>query len=218
MQTTTGLRRTVAGSHSTASANRFTLLPARQIVVETAQRGDLLNVQRLMFDRPSLVTVVALTRVVAWVLERDSVHEALSQSELARVSPRELFLHSVPLLANLSTADFLLVAEHCTEVAVAHGDRVVHQGETAEQFFIVMEGEAVVSQAGALSARASARVSETKARAAALRCPPAPLSPASTPSRLRPPPPPPALTASSRLPGLSTLALWIPLVVPVCLR
>jgi CRP-like cAMP-binding protein len=63
---------------------------------------------------------------------------------------RIVFLHRVPLFANLSPADLERVAEIAAEHLYADGDVIAEQGEPGDEMFVVVSGEirVVVSSEG----------------------------------------------------------------------
>jgi CRP/FNR family transcriptional regulator, cyclic AMP receptor protein len=57
-------------------------------------------------------------------------------------------LKSIPLFADLSHHDRKQVAQWADEVDIAEGERLVHQGAFAHEFFAIIEGEAEVTREG----------------------------------------------------------------------
>lgn len=57
-------------------------------------------------------------------------------------------LADIPLFAELSGADLVVLAERMHELEVASGGFVVEQGELSYKFYVILEGTAVVEREG----------------------------------------------------------------------
>jgi CPA1 family monovalent cation:H+ antiporter len=57
-------------------------------------------------------------------------------------------LADIPLLAELSDEDLVVLAERLHELEVANGDYVVQQGELSYKFYVILEGTAAVEREG----------------------------------------------------------------------
>jgi CRP-like cAMP-binding protein len=57
-------------------------------------------------------------------------------------------LADIPLFAELSGADLVVLAERMHELEVAAGGFVVEQGELSYKFYVILEGTAVVEREG----------------------------------------------------------------------
>ena len=58
----------------------------------------------------------------------------------------ESFLRTVPLLAGLSPTEVSKIADSLEPVEYGDGDTIVEQGEQGDNFFFMVEGEALVSK------------------------------------------------------------------------
>jgi cGMP-dependent protein kinase 2 len=63
-----------------------------------------------------------------------------------QVSQVELFLNSVPILANLSREERIRLVDALEEVTYHAGQKVIVEGERGDLFYLVKEGEAIVYQ------------------------------------------------------------------------
>jgi CRP/FNR family transcriptional regulator, cyclic AMP receptor protein len=84
-------------------------------------------------------------------------------------------LKNVPLFAGLSAQDRELAAQHADVVTVAQGTTLIEEGRRAYEFFVILEGEAEVVEAGTVVASVGAGdvvgeigVLETTARTASV--------------------------------------------------
>ena len=57
-------------------------------------------------------------------------------------------LAEIPLLAELSDEDFVVLAERMRDIEVEAGTFVVQQGELSYKFYVILEGTAVVDREG----------------------------------------------------------------------
>jgi len=57
-------------------------------------------------------------------------------------------LADIPLLAELSDEDLVVLAERMREIEVETGSYVVQQGELSYKFYVIVEGTAVVDREG----------------------------------------------------------------------
>lgn len=57
-------------------------------------------------------------------------------------------LADIPLLAELSDEDLVVLAERMREIEVEAGSYVVQQGELSYKFYVILEGTAVVDREG----------------------------------------------------------------------
>ncbi len=62
------------------------------------------------------------------------------------MSQVELFLNSVPILANLSREERIRLVDAFEEVTYQQGQKVITEGDKGDLFYIVKEGEAIVYQ------------------------------------------------------------------------
>ena len=118
-----------------------------EVKVNAKTRGDIFGEIALMFESPRTASVVAASEgCVVWVLERQTFREMTRKVAIQQGLERELFLNSVPSLARLTAEERTRVASALAERRFEPGEVVVRQGdEDADTFYLVAEGEAVVS-------------------------------------------------------------------------
>lgn len=63
-----------------------------------------------------------------------------------QVSQVELFLNSVPILANLSREERIRLVDAFEEVTYQAGQKAIVEGDQGDLFYIVKDGEAIVYQ------------------------------------------------------------------------
>lgn len=69
------------------------------------------------------------------------------------MSQVELFLNSVPILANLSREERIRLVDAFEEVTYQAGQKVIVEGDKGDLFYIIKEGESIVYQSTAQGAR-----------------------------------------------------------------
>ena len=132
-------------------SGKFEVLERRNNVmfkVNTKERGDCFGEISLMYNCPRSATVAATTDAVVWVLERETFKTIVQNVAEESASQVELFLNSVPLLANLSYAEKMELVDAFCEEHFAAGFTVIKEGDAGDKFYIVKEGEASVIKDG----------------------------------------------------------------------
>lgn len=67
-------------------------------------------------------------------------------------------LANVPLFAACSRGDIKILARHMVEVEVPDGSAIVKEGDRGDAFYVVIEGEAIVSSGNSRTSREVARL------------------------------------------------------------
>ncbi|GBG71648.1 hypothetical protein CBR_g9064 [Chara braunii] len=107
--------------------------------------GDYFGDLAMMYTTPRTATIRALEESCVWVLERQTIRKTLREISTASTAEIVTFLDSVPILATLSRGEKLRLADGVEEVSFKAGDTVIKEGEKGELFYIIKEGEAVVT-------------------------------------------------------------------------
>merc|ERR1712095_49613 len=111
---------------------------------EGASFGEL----ALIYGTPRAATVKACTStdVKLWGIDRDSYRRILMGSTIRKRKMYEEFLSKVSILENLDKWERLTVADSLEAVSFEDESVVVKQGEQGNDFFIIVEGTAIVTQ------------------------------------------------------------------------
>jgi len=111
---------------------------------EGASFGEL----ALIYGTPRAATVKASTSsdVKLWGIDRDSYRRILMGSTIRKRKMYEEFLSKVSILENLDKWERLTVADSLEAVSFEDEEVVVKQGEAGNDFFIIVEGTAIVTQ------------------------------------------------------------------------
>jgi CRP-like cAMP-binding protein len=110
--------------------------------------GDVFGELALMYDAPRAASVVCVTNVKAWSVDRMTFRTLLMNGAKRRREMYQEFLASVPLLQNLDRYERLKVADALTTETFADGQVIVREGESGEKFFLILEGQVRVEKAG----------------------------------------------------------------------
>merc|ERR1711872_669197 len=102
----------------------------------------------LIYGTPRAATVKACTStdVKLWGIDRDSYRRILMGSTIRKRKMYEEFLSKVSILENLDKWERLTVADALEATSFDDGDVVVTQGESGNDFFIIVDGSASVTQ------------------------------------------------------------------------
>jgi len=100
----------------------------------------------LIYGTPRAATVKAKTDVKLWGLDRDSYRRILMGSTIKKRKMYEEFLSKVSILESLEKWERFTVADALEPCTFHDGEAIVKQGEPGDDFYIIVEGRAVVLQ------------------------------------------------------------------------
>jgi len=102
----------------------------------------------LIYGTPRAATVKAAvaTDVKLWGIDRDSYRRILMGSTIRKRKMYDEFLSKVSILESLDKWERLTVADALEAVSIEQDAVVVKQGEPGNDFFIIVDGSAVVTQ------------------------------------------------------------------------
>lgn len=115
--------------------------------VLTIGEGGSFGELALIYGTPRAATVKASSSsdVKLWGIDRDSYRRILMGSTIRKRKMYEEFLSKVSILENLDKWERLTVADALEAVSFEDEEVVVRQGESGNDFFIIVEGTAIVS-------------------------------------------------------------------------
>ena len=105
-------------------------------LTEGASFGEL----ALIYGTPRAATVEAVTWVKLWGIDRDSYRRILMGSTIRKRKTYEELLSKVSILSNLDPWERLTVADALEGASYGDGEVVVSQGDTGDDFFIIVDG------------------------------------------------------------------------------
>lgn len=100
----------------------------------------------LIYGTPRAATIRAKIPCELWAIDRDSYRRILMGSVIRKRQMYEDKLEQVNLLQSLDKWERLAVADALEAVDFADGDVVIRQGEEGREFFIIIQGQAAVTQ------------------------------------------------------------------------
>ncbi|EDQ84849.1 uncharacterized protein MONBRDRAFT_39101 [Monosiga brevicollis MX1] len=100
----------------------------------------------LIYNQPRAATVKAKTDVQLWALDQDTYRRILMGSTIRKRKMYETFLEKVQILADVDKYERLQVADALEPCTFADETNIVKQGDEGDDFFIIVEGTAVVTQ------------------------------------------------------------------------
>ncbi|GBP19805.1 cAMP-dependent protein kinase type I regulatory subunit [Eumeta japonica] len=114
--------------------------------VTTIGEGGSFGELALIYGTPRAATVRARTALKLWGLDRDSYRRILMGSTIRKRKMYDEFLSRVSILESLEKWERLTVADALEPVSFTDGETIVRQGEPGNDFYIIVEGTAVVLQ------------------------------------------------------------------------
>jgi len=114
--------------------------------VVTLGEGGSFGELALIHETPRAATVIAKTDVKMWKIDRESYRKILMGSTIRKRSTYESHLAKVKILECLDQWERLIIADALEPENFQDGEVVVQQGDQGDEFFIIMEGLAIVTQ------------------------------------------------------------------------
>eukprot|EP01134_Creolimax_fragrantissima_P000805 CFRG0805T1 len=116
------------------------------IMVATIGEGGSFGELALIYGTPRAATIKARTDCKLWALDRDSYRHIIMGNTIRKRKMYENFLEKVPILEPLDHWERLTVADALETCNFKAGDKIVKQGDGGDTFYIILEGEAIVTQ------------------------------------------------------------------------
>merc|ERR1711881_75184 len=118
-----------------------------EVIIQQGGEGGSFGELALIYGTPRAATVKAANvDVKLWGIDRDSYRRILMGSTIRKRKMYEEFLSKVSILENLDKWERLTVADALESVSFDDGEVVVSQGEPGNDFFIIVDGSAIVTQ------------------------------------------------------------------------
>jgi len=115
-------------------------------MVQHIKTGGSFGELALIYNTPRAADVVATTDVKLWSIDRVTYRRVLMNSTIRKRKLYEEFLNRVPILAPLQNYERLVVADALEPVSFGMDEVIVSQGDCGDVFYIIIEGEAEVTQ------------------------------------------------------------------------
>jgi len=114
--------------------------------VTTLGEGGSFGELALIYGTPRAATVKAATQVKMWGIDRDSYKRILMESTIKKRKIYEDFLSNVAILEQLDKWERLTIADALEAVSFDAGAEIVKKGEEGDEFFLILEGTAGVTE------------------------------------------------------------------------
>jgi len=102
----------------------------------------------LMYNCPRMATIIATSAGSLWAMDRQTFQRIIVRNQHLKRKQFEAFLESVPLLSTLTKEEKMKVADAMVTQVYNDSDCIIHQGDLAEYFYIVISGSVVVRRRG----------------------------------------------------------------------
>eukprot|EP00049_Salpingoeca_infusionum_P010295 m.174965 g.174965 ORF g.174965 m.174965 type:complete len:447 (+) comp14601_c0_seq1:471-1811(+) len=100
----------------------------------------------LIYNQPRAASVRAKGDVQLWAIDQETYRRILMGSTIKKRKMYEDFLTKVQILADLDKYERLQIADALESCSFTDGTDIVKQGEEGNEFFIILSGDAVVTQ------------------------------------------------------------------------
>nr|XP_002128915.1 cAMP-dependent protein kinase type II regulatory subunit-like isoform X1 [Ciona intestinalis] len=102
----------------------------------------------LMYNCPRLATIIATTDGSLWGMDRTTFRRIIVKNAAKKRKQYEDFLATVPLLSTLTVEERMKVADAMVTKNYEDEDCILKQGDPADYFYIVIDGQVVVKRRG----------------------------------------------------------------------
>ncbi|KAI3660200.1 hypothetical protein MP638_004474 [Amoeboaphelidium occidentale] len=100
----------------------------------------------LMYNTKRAATITALSDGVLWAVDRVTFRRVVTNSSFRKRKMYECFLKSVPILSALEPNEISKIADALEPVEFDEGDVIIEQGQPGDSFYIMVEGDAIVTK------------------------------------------------------------------------
>ena len=114
--------------------------------VQICSIADSFGELALMYNAPRAATVVARTDMTVWALDRTTFRSMVMGQAISKRSKHSKFLEGVKLLSTLTQSERETVIDNMEEEVFEEGDEIITQGDSGSKFYIVTEGDVVITQ------------------------------------------------------------------------
>jgi len=120
-----------------------------EVLVATREAGDAFGELALLYNCPRAASVESRERCTLWQLDRETFNHIVKESAQKKREKHEAFLKEVPLLSTMDAYSRSQIADALKTEEFKDGETIVKENEEGNKFYLLEDGEAVASKAGA---------------------------------------------------------------------
>jgi len=98
-----------------------------------------------MYNAPRAASVRAKTAGILWAVDRVTFRQIIIESTVKKRATYESFLEKLPLLENFTKSERSQMADSLEGMTFQDRDVILKQGDKGDKFYIVFEGEVLVT-------------------------------------------------------------------------
>lgn len=102
----------------------------------------------LMYNAPRAATIISTTTGSLWAMDRQTFRKIVVKATAKKRRMYEEFLKNVEVLSVLKEDEITKVADAIEAKSFKNGDTIIQQGDPADYFYIVVEGQATIKRRG----------------------------------------------------------------------
>lgn len=121
----------------------------KEKTVKTCEPGDVFGELALLYNCPRAASVEARQPCVLWQLDRDTFNNIVKEAAQKKRERYDAFLQKVPLLAGMDSYERSQLADALKSEEFAAGTVICKEGANGDSFYIIEEGTATATKAGA---------------------------------------------------------------------
>jgi cAMP-dependent protein kinase regulator len=124
----------------------FRIRGGEEELMHTYDPGSTFGELAILYNSPRAATCRARTDCTLWTLDRYSFKVLALAACIQRRELYMQFLAGVPVLTSLSTMELMALSDAMREIEYPENEVVCTEGERGDFFYIIKEGEAIVTQ------------------------------------------------------------------------
>lgn len=129
-----------------------------QVEVSELGAGQSFGELALLQDSARSASILCKTPTILAVLTKDSFNLVLKEEEARRLNEKISFIHSMPAFQSWSRLDLSKLTYYLKEKTYKRWNRVYEEGDTAEEAYIVLEGQFRLTKAWKVEGQGSSQL------------------------------------------------------------
>jgi cAMP-dependent protein kinase regulator len=115
-------------------------------VLKTYKEGEAFGELALLYNAPRAATITSDGDCVLWGLDRQTFNHIVKDSASKKRDKYDTFLSKVPILSTMEPYERSKLADALQDHKVKAGDYVIKEGDQGNEFYLLMEGEAIATK------------------------------------------------------------------------